>query len=143
MPQEKERPNCIDKTIEDFYVDSNTGCKSKRKIKSLKCKSDCSLSSNQAQLKTLNQTPFGYLIGTNKQTLRSLRQINEATKRKSSCCRASKVKKRKMKLFCADGSTIMTDVSIIKRCSCSNECMSEINENNKQRILRHSYNVQA
>ena len=148
MPQETDRKNCIEKVIENFHVDPRTGCKSKRKIKTLKCKSECS-SSSQSESNSLNQTPFNYLIGTNKQTLRSLKPNgatstnNNGNNKSKTCCKASKVKRRKMKLFCADGSTIMTDVSIIKRCTCSNECMINDDNENKQRMLRHSYHVQV
>ena len=131
--------DCVAEAMEDFYVDPNTGCKSKRKIKSLKCKSDCAPS----QMSPLrNKTPFGYIIGTNKHIVRS---SNSDT-----CCRPSKVKRRKLKLFCADGSTILTELSIVKKCTCSSDCdlakgdeENELENNNKQRTLRHSYDVQT
>jgi len=104
-----------------------------------------SSSASSSMSQQQNQTPFGYLIGTNKHTVAG----RDIVVNKTSCCRASKVKKRKMKLFCADGSTIMTDVSIVKKCTCSNECMANYDDketnldNNRQRMLRHSYHVQA
>ena len=139
-------PSCVERTLNDFYVDPQTGCKSKRKIKTLKCKSECSVSPKQSLNLLGNKTPFGYIIGTNKHILRSLNSNGGS----ESCCQASRVKKRKIKLFCADGSTLMTELSIVKRCTCFAECSSqqargefESKSDNKLRMLRHSYDVQV
>lgn len=132
-----KKSNCVENVMKDFYVDVQTGCRSKRKIKSLKCKSEC-----ESQTKSVKQRPFSFIIGTNKHILgRSLNARNaDLTK---SCCQASRVKRRNIRLFCADGSTMLTEISIVKRCTCSNQCsnMSTMENVNKLRMLRHSYYV--
>jgi hypothetical protein len=139
----KQQSSCVQNVMNDFYVDVQSGCKSKRKIKTLTCKSEC----DQSQMRSIKQMPFGYIIGTNKHILsRSLNNNRINTNpHANSCCQASRVKRRKIKLFCADGSTIMTEINIVKRCTCSNQCsnMSPMENVNKLRMLRHSYYVRG
>lgn len=112
--------SCAERLINDFYVDEKTGCKSRKKIRTLKCKNQCQTQS-PAKLMQSNQTPFGYIIGTNK------KQISRSLNENESCCKASQTKLKKLKLFCDDGSTIMADITIVKKCTCSNECSRSAN----------------
>ncbi|KAK7794524.1 hypothetical protein R5R35_011286 [Gryllus longicercus] len=40
----------------------------------------------------------------------------------SSCCRARKTKRRKVRLICNDGTRYTTDVDIVRKCSCTKKC---------------------
>lgn len=40
----------------------------------------------------------------------------------TSCCRARKTKKRKVRLICNDGTRYTKDIEIIRKCACAKKC---------------------
>lgn len=115
--------DCTEAIVNEIYTDKNTGCKTKRKIKMLKCSGDCSSkASEMKRFKSLDsKEPVSYLIGTNRQPMqRSLSETSHLENEK--CCVPSKTRNRRVKLFCNDGSTYLNDINIIKKCSCSKKC---------------------
>ena len=108
----KKETSCSVKVSFDFYTDLESGCRTKRKIRSLKCEGKC-VSNKIRQFKSINT--FGYLIGTNnRQSLRSA----------SECCVPIKTRNRRVKLFCDNGRNYIKTIQLVRRCSCSNKCES-------------------
>lgn len=116
----------------EIYVDVETGCKTRKRVKMLSCRGECSSStvgssgeisssssSSSSQLdkfKLLDpNAKFSYLIGTNKR---------ETSRQSSQCCQVIKRKSRKLRLFCQDGSSYLSEINMVKKCSCSPRCSS-------------------
>lgn len=107
--QEKSLNKCSHSFLYDFYTDSKTGCKSKKRLPFIKCTGSCKQMTNEEK-----QPPsFAFLIGTNKKAIQ--RSIT------TPCCQPVRTKPKKIKLFCSDGSTILADISLPRKCFCSNE----------------------
>lgn len=105
---------CMHRILTDFYTDPKTGCKSKKKIKMIKCSGECNKLNNDEKNDKLSQMPsFSFLIGTNRKS--NQRSVNSLQQ----CCQPIKNRPKKIKLFCIDGSTIIADVHMPKKCICS------------------------
>ena len=115
---------CVEKIVHEFFADSKTGCKSRKKIKMIKCKGECTASDPSMSQSSFQgqSSSFGFIIGTNrKPNQRSLPTTP------SQCCRPAKTKPRKIKLYCDDASTIMVDITLPKKCVCANKCSNVSN----------------
>lgn len=108
---------CHEKVNFEIYVDSNTGCKSRKKIRTVTCEGACTgqdSALDQFQLLDKN-AQFSYLIGTNKKRDAQTRDSQSA----DVCCQATRTKAKPFRLFCADGSSYLHDVNMVKKCSCT------------------------
>lgn len=56
---------------------------------------------------------FSYLIGTNKRETPDERPLLST----SSCCQAIKRRLKKLRLYCPDGKSFVTEIEIIKKCA--------------------------
>ncbi len=132
----RKQSSCTESVESEYYVDAKSGCKTKRKLRIVRCQGGCSSESSGISVRDskLNafssadgNTPFGFLIGTNKKQVnsRSLSGSKGLTPFKrlaSQCCVASVSKPRKLKLYCEDGGVLVADVSLVKQCACSKKC---------------------
>jgi hypothetical protein len=128
----REKNQCGKNIVSEIYVDEKSGCKSKRKIKLVKCDGQCmnnegenGLNKKSPSIKfrsiDYNKQPFSFIIGSNKKQL-SLRSNRMAANNK--CCSVSETRQKRMKLHCENGSVITTEVNLVKECSCSNKCQN-------------------
>ncbi len=131
VASKKKQNSCTESIESDYYVDASSGCKTKRKLRMVKCKGGCGSSGISVRDNKLNafsasdsNTPFGYLIGTNRKQVnsRSLNGLTPIKRLTQQCCVASVSKPRKLKLVCEDGAVMTVDVNLVKECACSNAC---------------------
>jgi hypothetical protein len=101
VTMDKFNKNCIQETTIDYYIDSNK-CKSKKKIKIIKCKGECLNENIKYQFfDNPNEIP----IGTNNKNLNYF-------------CMPSNIIKRKIMLFCNDGTSKMLAINDSQECKC-------------------------
>lgn len=126
-PIVRKESSCTETIVKDFYIDQNSGCRTRRKFKMIKCRGDCSESRKQQpgvqfhSFRSLNdKQPFGYLIGSNNRKHTSLISARSMPQ----CCAPSKTRVKSVKLFCDDGRMIQSNITLIKQCACSdnNKC---------------------
>lgn len=106
----------------EIYTDPKTGCKSRKRVKLLSCRGECQ---QQQKYSSPNINGFekfqlsddktnakfsGYLIGTNKR--------ESPLFQPQQCCQVSKRRPKKLRLFCDDGSSYVTEIEIVRKCSC-------------------------
>jgi hypothetical protein len=125
--QPQKESTCGERVVHEFYTDSISGCRTKKRIRMIRCAGEC-----EKQTPATNKSvQFNYLIGANRKSAqRSLtsqfepREQQQQLQQQSLCCEAHKSKARKIRLYCADGSTVKADISIIRKCMCTNKCNS-------------------
>ena len=108
----------------DIYVDTETGCKTRKRVKIWSCRGECSFGGESSvqlnKFKLLDpNAKFSYLIGTNKRETSSQTSSSSSS---SQCCQVTKRKARKLRLFCEDGSSYVSELNLVKKCSCSTKC---------------------
>lgn len=114
---------CSYRVLHDFYTDTKTGCKSRKKLRMIKCTGTCRSENSNDKLSQMPQ--FNFLIGTNRKSANQ-RSINSNLA--PSCCQPVKTRAKKIKLFCNDGSTIIADINLPKKCVCysNDKCNNEL-----------------
>ena len=111
----------------EIYKDPQTSCKTRHKVKIISCRGECSTNPNLApnqkhqtdneldSFKLLDKSAkFSYLIGTNKRDTQLTRPFVGAS---SVCCQVVKRRSKKIKLYCPDGSSYVSEIEIIKKCA--------------------------
>ncbi len=108
--------DCRGHVSQIFYMDSASRCKSIRRIRHLTCSGECSPASQV--YRSLDEdsgfdSKASLFIGTNLKSVKT---------RAASCCRPSKFRVRKIKLLCPDGSSLVKEIEVARRCVCSSAC---------------------
>ena len=109
------RTNCKGRMTRQVYTDPKTGCVSKRKFKILECQGKCSGPSPRLTLANKFTNRQSFFIGTNlKSNLqRSLDAVGEQ------CCVPGQFETRQAKLFCKDGSILIANMNLARKCVCA------------------------
>lgn len=114
----------------EIYTDLRTGCMTRKRVKQTSCRSECKKQTRSMMTREEERTEgglekfqlldknaqFSYLIGTNKRAAHLRRHVSQPD---VLCCQPIKRRTKKLRLFCPNGSSYITEIDMIKKCICA------------------------